>query len=76
MTDKGARDRAAQIAEELNWPWDAAEVDVRSLRVWPFPRVWRVRSRVVVDGAGVTTFMRINDRDGEMRFGRVRYGKP
>jgi hypothetical protein len=72
MTADEVRRRATKIAQSLNWPWDAAALDVRSWRIWPFPHVWLVKSRVVRDRAIAT--MRINDRTQKMVSGRVRYG--
>ena len=71
MTADEAQQRATEIAASLNWPWDAAALSVRSWRVWPFARVWRIESRVAKDGA--ITWMRLNDRSRAMVFGRVRY---
>jgi hypothetical protein len=71
MTADEAQRRATEIAASLNWPWDAAALSIRSWRVWPFARVWRVESRVANTGALVR--MRLNDRIRAMTFGRVRY---
>jgi hypothetical protein len=71
MTADEAQARATEIAASLHWPWDAAALSVRSWRIWPFPRVWRVESRAAKDGAIV--WMRLNDRSRAMVFGRVRY---
>lgn len=71
MTRFEAEARATEIAESLNWPWDPSKISVRSWRVWPFQRVWRLESRVIDFGA--ITWMRVGDRNGEMLFGRVTY---
>lgn len=71
MTEAEAIQRANEIAEELNWPWDAAAVLVKSWRVWPLARVWQITSDVQRDNA--VAMMRINDRTQKMVFGRVTY---
>lgn len=71
MTQEQAKLRATELATKLNWPWDANALEVRSWRVWPFSRVWRIISRVPKDNA--VAMMRINDRTRKMVFGRVRY---
>jgi hypothetical protein len=70
MQDEVKR-RATELATKLNWPWDVNALEVRSWRLWPFARVWSVKSRVAGDNA--IAMMRINDRTRKMVFGRVRY---
>ena len=71
MTRLEAEARATEIAESLNWPWDPTNLSVRTWRVWPFQRVWRVESRVVDSGA--IAWMRVGDRSRAMLFGQVFY---
>jgi hypothetical protein len=63
--------RAATIAAELGWPWDENRLRVRSLRIWPFPRVWKITSHV--EDLNAVTWMTIRGDTGRMTGGRVRY---
>lgn len=74
MTRDEARSRATEIAAGLNWPWDTATIQVRSWRVWPFARVWQVKS--CVEQSNTIAFMRINDRSRAMISGRVTFASP
>jgi hypothetical protein len=71
MDHEEALIQATQIASSKNWPWDVTATTVRSWRIWPFPRVWEISSRVVA--SNYTSLMRINDRSRKMTFGRVIY---
>ncbi len=69
------RDDAVHIAERFsarnNRPWDARYIRVRTWRLWPFARVWSIRSYVPSDGA--INKVRLNGGNGKVLFSHIRY---
>ena len=63
MTEEEAIQAAGKKARELNMPWDSTDVKAKLMRLWPFPGVWRVESRVKAESSQSTIL--VNVRTGE-----------
>jgi hypothetical protein len=74
MTPQEAADIAGRAARRLNMPWsDEHVVATRLFRLWPFPRNWRVVSRVPSEIAETTII--VEERSGRAFPRRVRHSR-
>ena len=66
---------AAETAKRLNLPWNPASVVAKPpVRIWLFPRRWRVTSRVPEELAETILF--VDERTGRGFPLRVRHRRP